>query len=82
MAVSDIPNAGWGIFAMEPVKKGELISEYVGELISTEEADRRGSIYKQRGATYIFELNQGMILTICVPTDIYYTRIQFMSYFL
>ena len=37
--------AGLGLFAAIPFKRGDFIIEYTGELISTEEADRRGGQY-------------------------------------
>jgi SET domain-containing protein len=37
--------AGLGLFAKTPFKRGELIIEYTGDIISTEEADRRGGKY-------------------------------------
>jgi SET domain-containing protein len=37
--------AGLGLFARTDMKKGDFIIEYTGELISTEEADRRGGKY-------------------------------------
>lgn len=43
-------SAGLGLFATEPIKKGELIIEYVGETITETEANRRGG-------KYLFELN-------------------------
>jgi uncharacterized protein len=43
-------SAGLGLFAARPYKKGELIIEYTGEVISDEEAQRRGG-------QYLFELN-------------------------
>ncbi len=38
-------SAGLGLFAAEPIKKGQLIIEYTGERITDEEADRRGGKY-------------------------------------
>ncbi len=40
---------GLGLFATGPVKKGSVVAEYWGDLISEEEADRRGG-------KYLFEL--------------------------
>ncbi|MAF59467.1 MAG: SET domain-containing protein [Candidatus Pacebacteria bacterium] len=39
------PGAGFGLFVTEPIKKGEFIIEYVGEIIPTKEADERGTRY-------------------------------------
>lgn len=41
--------AGHGLFATAPIKKGEYI-EYIGKLLTDEEADKRGG-------KYLFELN-------------------------
>ena len=36
---------GLGLYAVEPIKKGEFVIEYVGEKVTTEEADRRKNKY-------------------------------------
>jgi uncharacterized protein len=38
-------SAGLGLFATAPLKRGDFIIEYTGELISTDEANRRGGKY-------------------------------------
>jgi hypothetical protein len=49
---------GWGLFVKEAVEKGELVSEYKGEVISKIEAERRGSIYDHvTNCSYLFTLN-------------------------
>lgn len=43
LAVFWAGNRGWGVKSDEAIAKGEFVVEYVGELISHEEAQRRGS---------------------------------------
>lgn len=43
---------GLGLFAGEPIKKGEMIIEYVGNILTKEEADEKSS------NMYLFEINR------------------------
>ena len=36
---------GWGVKALENIKKGSFVVEYVGEVITNEEAEERGKKY-------------------------------------
>lgn len=42
--------AGLGLFADEPLKRGQLVIEYIGYLLTSKEAD-------ERGGKYLFELS-------------------------
>jgi len=48
---------GWGVKAMEPIKAGSFVVEYVGEMITSEEAEVRGKKYDAEGRTYLFDLD-------------------------
>lgn len=44
--------AGLGLFALEDIKKGELIIEYIGNILNKEESD------KAKANMYLFEVNK------------------------
>ncbi|KAI9888037.1 MAG: hypothetical protein M1823_000158 [Watsoniomyces obsoletus] len=49
---------GFGLFMGEPVKEGEFLGEYVGEIVSSAEAERRGVIYNLQKLSYLFTSNK------------------------
>ncbi|XP_029466838.1 histone-lysine N-methyltransferase SUV39H1 isoform X2 [Rhinatrema bivittatum] len=48
---------GWGVRTLQKIRKNSFVMEYVGEIITSEEAERRGQIYDRQGATYLFDLD-------------------------
>ena len=51
---------GWP--AQEEAKKGELLGEYTGELVNQQEADRRGKAYDRDDNSYLFNLNEDLVI--------------------
>jgi hypothetical protein len=62
VAKSHVEEAGWGLYNKTALKKGDFIHEYVGELISQEEADRRGCIYDKVNRSYLFNLTSDSVI--------------------
>eukprot|EP00088_Acartia_fossae_P068772 TRINITY_DN8795_c0_g1_i4.p1 TRINITY_DN8795_c0_g1~~TRINITY_DN8795_c0_g1_i4.p1 ORF type:complete len:738 (-),score=180.02 TRINITY_DN8795_c0_g1_i4:264-2477(-) len=48
---------GWGVKALDKIKAGAFAVQYVGEVITTAEAERRGKDYDAAGRTYLFDLD-------------------------
>ncbi|CAL8109343.1 unnamed protein product [Orchesella dallaii] len=48
---------GWGVKTLKSIKKGSFVTLYVGEVIKSEEAERRGKQYDETGCTYLFDLD-------------------------
>ncbi|XP_071806754.1 histone-lysine N-methyltransferase SUV39H2-like isoform X2 [Asterias amurensis] len=48
---------GWGVRTLSEIRKNTFVMEYVGEVITNEEAERRGQIYDANGRTYLFDLD-------------------------
>ncbi|KAG2157297.1 hypothetical protein DEU56DRAFT_763960 [Suillus clintonianus] len=53
---------GAGVFLLEPAKQGDLIEEYVGELIYEMTFDSRGEVADHLGRSYVFGLNKTLSL--------------------
>ena len=47
---------GWGVKAVQPIRANSFVSEYVGEVITVEEAERREKRY-ENGVNYLFDLD-------------------------
>ncbi|XP_044016079.1 histone-lysine N-methyltransferase SUV39H2-like isoform X1 [Aphidius gifuensis] len=59
---------GWGVKTIKFIKKGTFITQYVGEVITNEEAERRGKEYDAAGRTYLFDLDYNEVGEQCPYT--------------
>lgn len=58
LCIFKTPNGcGWGVRTERTISEGQFITEYVGEVITGEEAENRGKIYDAQGRTYLFDLD-------------------------
>lgn len=48
---------GWGVKTLRAIPKGSFVTQYVGEVITSEEAEKRGKEYDAAGRTYLFDLD-------------------------
>ncbi|KAI9752140.1 MAG: hypothetical protein M4579_005740 [Chaenotheca gracillima] len=44
------------------MKVGDFLGEYSGEIISGQEAERRGGLYDRRGLSYLFDVNKTQVI--------------------
>ncbi|XP_016998997.2 histone-lysine N-methyltransferase Su(var)3-9 isoform X1 [Drosophila takahashii] len=49
--------SGWGVKTPSALRKGEFVCEYIGEIITSDEANERGKAYDDKGRTYLFDLD-------------------------
>lgn len=48
----------WGLYALEEIPAGAFVVEYVGEILTKKEGDKRGKTYDQLGMSYLFDMNE------------------------
>ena len=62
VAQSHVKEAGWGVYNKTALKRGDFIHEYLGEVITQEEGDRRGCIYDKVNRSYLFNLTSDTVV--------------------
>ncbi|XP_046840781.1 histone-lysine N-methyltransferase SUV39H2-like [Xenia sp. Carnegie-2017] len=48
---------GWGLKTLDYIHANQFVTEYVGEILTSEDAEERGQTYDQMGQTYLFDLD-------------------------
>lgn len=58
------PIHDWGLYAMERISKGEMVIEYVGEVIRAQIADKREKAYERQGigSSYLFRIDEDLVV--------------------
>ncbi|CAL1709865.1 unnamed protein product [Somion occarium] len=58
------PIHDWGLYAMEKVSRGEMVIEYVGEIIRAQVADKREKAYERQGigSSYLFRIDEDLVV--------------------
>jgi hypothetical protein len=67
---------GMGLYAGQLIRAQEFVGEYKGEVITKEEADRRGAVYEKQKSTYLFSLNSRQE----VDSNFYGNKIRFINH--
>ncbi|KAG1765641.1 hypothetical protein EDD22DRAFT_978683 [Suillus occidentalis] len=58
------PIHDWGLYAMERIARGEMVIEYVGEIIRAQVADKREKAYERQGigSSYLFRIDEDLVV--------------------
>lgn len=58
------PIHDWGLYAMERIGRGEMVIEYVGEIIRAAVADKREKVYERQGigSSYLFRIDEDLVV--------------------
>lgn len=58
------PIHDWGLYALERIARGEMVIEYVGEIIRAQVADKREKTYERQGigSSYLFRIDEDLVV--------------------
>ena len=61
---SKSPIHDWGLYAMELIPAGDMVIEYVGEIVRQQVADHREKMYERAGnfSTYLFRVDDDVVV--------------------
>ena len=52
---------GWGVKAAEKIKKSTYVTDYVGEIITNEQAEERGKVYGKQDIAELEDLKHDIL---------------------
>ncbi|KAE8226133.1 hypothetical protein CF319_g1230 [Tilletia indica] len=66
------PIHDWGLYAMEQIPAGDMVIEYVGEVIRQQVADEREKRYERQGqfSTYLFRVDDELVVDATMKGNI------------
>lgn len=64
----------WGLYSCQVIPKGEMVIEYVGEVVRQQVADRREKAYEKQGigSSYLFKIDDDNMWVIIFIFDVAY----------
>lgn len=63
------PIHDWGLYAVEPIPAGDMVIEYVGEIIRQQVADQREKMYEKQVSVASFRAGCAPSHGLCLDTD-------------
>jgi hypothetical protein len=75
------PIHDWGLYAMEPISAGEMVIEYVGEVIRQQVADKREKYYERTGigSSYLFRVDDDAVVDATKKGNLGYVSLSMNS---
>ncbi|WFD35091.1 [histone H3]-lysine(4) N-trimethyltransferase [Malassezia cuniculi] len=66
------PIHDWGLYAMEVIPPGDMVIEYVGEIVRQQVADHREKMYERAGnfSTYLFRVDDDIVVDATMKGNI------------
>jgi len=58
------PIHSWGLYALERIPKGDMVIEYVGEIVRSQVAEKREKQYERQGigSSYLFRIDDDSVV--------------------
>ncbi|EJU01516.1 SET domain-containing protein [Dacryopinax primogenitus] len=66
------PIHDWGLYALEYIPAGDMVIEYVGEVVRQQVADKREKVYERQGigSSYLFRIDDDLVVDATMKGNI------------